>query len=99
VALVQPHAGREYRARLLEALAVVDPAQLGAATTMPPAPRGKSRAQWLVVTLGQSDTMSGVAPAGAACNVLALDQPGSEQWLHFPEATEAGIGEQEKGIE
>ena len=92
-ALAEPRLGKETRRRLLEVLATIDPAKIGPERTQPPTIRGKSRAEWIVVTLSATDPIDDLRPPGAARMVLAMDNPESSEWVVFPqEAYRAAVG-------
>lgn len=83
-----PRSGREQRARLLESLALVNLEQIGEE-----AAGGWREGPRIVVTLRQNDTISDLAPAGVTSSVLAMDQPGSSDWIHFHTAAPSASDE------
>ena len=78
-----PLMGRESRQRLLYRLAVLKPAEIEADRAIPMPNRLGSRAEWMIVTLHRADEVRDLVPAGTRSTTLALDDPGSANWVHF----------------
>jgi uncharacterized protein (DUF58 family) len=80
-----PQMGREARANLLRRLAVLDPEKIEPQAGLAIPNRLAGRAEWIIVTLHQSDDYRDLIPSSPATShtLLALDAAGSETWLHF----------------
>jgi uncharacterized protein (DUF58 family) len=80
-----PQMGREARANLLRRLAILEADHIDPQKTLAIPNRLVGRAEWIIVTLHESDTFHDLLPPSPATShtLLALDDPASENWLHF----------------
>lgn len=81
--LVEPRMGRDNRARLLEALALIDVGALNVGAPAPPALRDKRRAHWVIVSLSPSTSLCDIIPSQTPATILSMDNPESKTWVKY----------------